>query len=87
MYHEIFLESRKVPSAVCGDAERVALKFLIHLDEIKGSREFLDKTPPFKDADATEETMDAEGGGMRAGLVSLIPVVVESERGNKFIKT
>ena len=65
MYHEIFLESRKVPSAVCGDAERVALKFLIHLEEIKVNREFLDKATPFENLDTTEEAMDAEGGDMK----------------------
>lgn len=65
VYQEMFLDNKKVPREVCGDAERVALKFLIHWDEVLGTRAVFDKTPPFETTDATVEATDAEGGAMR----------------------
>ncbi len=55
MYHETFLVSRKVPSEVCGDAERVVLKFFIHLGENKKNRGFFDTDPALETVDVSNE--------------------------------
>ena len=64
VYHETFLVSKKVPSEVCGDAERVLLKFWIHL------REKTEDFPDFATVKATEEAIEAEGGAIRGSRMA-----------------